>query len=579
MCYARSLISRFETKTKRANELNQFVFVPSLSVRKAQKRGEILPMMSLPPKPPRSASIPRDVFERIQKFHNNGAQTKPLKNGGGSASHKISLNVAGGCASAIQWLLAVPNASRTILCANVLYSRESVVHALDEKNEEKKKNAMRESFCDRETSKDLARAAYRKAIETHYTKKSYMFGRKEEESGNAKWTTTARHILGVGATSAFVSTPPKRGEHRCFVSVYSKFGVTTRKVTLDKESERSRAEEDRVASECLVRAAIGDGERWMKREEEEEGEVDDASFSEREDGEDESWKAFREGALTCKDDRLEFLEYDAPWFEKANEKMNTKKSLLERWLDVGRTMNNSGDGSGSSSSSSSSDDKGGASRNTPERSVYSMHGGKLETIGCSTANVVLSGSFNPVHEGHRGMLEAATTYLREKRNREKTEGGEDERAFLATPAFELSISNADKGQLETNVVVQRAKQFDSDGQNRLILTRDAPLFSQKAKLLPNTTFVVGYDTAVRLVDPKYYDDNADVMVRELRKIKDAQNCAFLVCGRKDDTSSSSNAFKTLKDIRVPDAVSDVFEALENFRIDISSTEIRRKLKP
>ena len=537
-------------------------------------------MMSLPPKPPIcSASIPRDVFERIQKFHNGKKQTKPLKNGGGSASHKISLNVAGGCASAIQWLLAVPNASRTILCANVLYSRESVVHALDDENEEKK-NVMRESFCDRETSKDLARAAYRKAIETHYTKKSYMFGRKEEESGNAKWTTTARHILGVGATSAFVSMSPKRGEHRCFVSVYSKFGVTTRKVTLDKESERSRAEEDRVASECLVRAAIGDGERWMKREEEEEEEDDDASFSEREDGEDESWKAFREGALTCKDDRLEFLEYDAPWFEKANEKMNTKKSLLERWLDVGRTMNNSGDGSGSSSSSSSSDDKGGASRNTPERSVYSMHGGKLETIGCSTANVVLSGSFNPVHEGHRGMLEAATTYLREKRKREKTEGGEDERAFLATPAFELSISNADKGQLETNVVVQRAKQFDSDGQNRLILTRDAPLFSQKAKLLPNTTFVVGYDTAVRLVDPKYYDDNADVMVRELRKIKDAQNCAFLVCGRKDDTSSSSNAFKTLKDIRVPDAVSDVFEALENFRIDISSTEIRRrKLKP
>ena len=550
------------------------------------KRGDVFPMMSpLPPKPPpRSAThIPRDVFERIQKFHNAGAQTtKPLKNkGGSSASHnKISLNVAGGCASAIQWLLAVPNASRTILCANVLYSRESVVHALDEKNEEEKKNAkMRESFCDRETSKDLARAAYRKAIETHYTKKSYKFGRKEEESGNAKWTTTARHILGVGATSAFVSMSPKRGEHRCFVSVYSKFGVTTRKVTLDKESERSRAEEDRVASECLVRAAIGDGERWMKREEEEEEEDDDASFSEREDGEDKSWKAFREGALTCKDDRLEFLEYDAPWFEKANEKMNTKKSLLERWLDVGRTMNNSGDGSGSSSSSSSSDDKGGASRNTPERSVYSMHGGKLETIGCSTANVVLSGSFNPVHEGHRGMLEAATTYLREKRNREKTEGGEDERAFLATPAFELSISNADKGQLETNVVVQRAKQFDSDGQNRLILTRDAPLFSQKAKLLPNTTFVVGYDTAVRLVDPKYYDDNADVMVRELRKIKDAQNCAFLVCGRKDDTSSSSNAFKTLKDIRVPDAVSDVFEALETFRMDISSTEIRQKLKP
>lgn len=498
---------------------------------------------------------------------------------GGTAAAKLSLNVAGGCASAIQWLLTVPNASRTILSASVLYSRESVLDALEcccSSSSSSERKEKRETFCDVRTSKDLARAAYRKAIEANYTKKSYMFGRMEEEANKngGEIAAAARRVLGVGATCAFVSTPPKRGEHRCFVSVYSKFGVTTRKVTLDKESERSRAEEDRVASECLVRAAIGDGERWMKREEEEEGEDDDASFSEREDGEDESWKAFREGALTCKDDRLEFLEYDAPWFEKANEKMNTKKSLLERWLDVGRTMNNSGDGSGSSSSSSSSDDKGGASRNTPERSVYSMHGGKLETIGCSTANVVLSGSFNPVHEGHRGMLEAATTYLREKRNREKTEGGEDERAFLATPAFELSISNADKGQLETSVVVQRAKQFDSDGQNRLILTRDAPLFSQKAELLPNTTFVVGYDTAVRLVDPKYYGDDADVMVRELRKIKDSRNCSFLVCGRKDATSGG--AFKTLADIHLPAGVSDVFESLEDFRNDISSTEIRAK---
>ena len=52
------------------------------------------------------------------------------------------------------------------------------------------------------------------------------------------------------------------------------FGVTTRKVTLDKESGRSREEEDRCG-ECLVRAVVGDNERWTMGEEEEEEEEED----------------------------------------------------------------------------------------------------------------------------------------------------------------------------------------------------------------------------------------------------------------------------------------------------------------
>ena len=298
-------------------------------------------------------------------------------------------------------------------------------------------------------------------------------------------------------------------------------------------------------------------------EEEEEEEEEEAlgRFSGTDEEKSASWKEFQEDALTFKDDELEFLEYAAPWFEMSNDKKKKKKSLLERWLDVGKESRSS------SNSSSNSEDE---SRYMPERSVYSMHKGKLETIGCSAANVVLSGSFNPIHEGHQGMLEAAVTHLREKRNREK-KACEEERTLSAIPAFELSISNADKGQLDTNVVVQRAKQFDSDEKNRLVLTRNAPLFTQKAKLLPNTVFVVGYDTAVRLVDPKYYDDSVDVMVRDLRMIKDAHNCSFLVCGRKDSTTGT---FKTLADVTLPAGVFDVFEPLENFRKDVSSTEIR-----
>ena len=526
--------------------------------------------MASPPPPPNpppslsrvaSSAVPRAVFDCIQKFHagtttTNTTTTTNLMRGN-TPHARISLNVAGGCATAVQWLLAVPRASNTVLDAKVLYSRESVAEALASTGNTWSQTSERETthFCSRDTAKDLAKAAYRNAIEVHYAR------RKTTTTTNDD-VASAKRVLGVGATCAFVSNRPKKGEHRCFVSVWSKFGVTTRKVTLDKESGRSREEEDRVASECLVRAVVGDNERWTMGEEEEEEEEALGRFSGTDEEKSASWKEFREDALTFKDDELEFLEYAAPWFEMSNDKKKKKKkSLLERWLDVGKESRSS------SNSSSNSEDE---SRYMPERSVYSMHKGKLETIGCSAANVVLSGSFNPVHEGHQGMLEAAVTHLREKRNREK-KACEEERTLSVIPAFELSISNADKGQLDTNVVVQRAKQFDSDEKNRLVLTRNAPLFTQKAKLLPNTVFVVGYDTAVRLVDPKYYDDSVDVMVRDLRMIKDAHNCSFLVCGRKDSTTGT---FKTLADVTLPAGVFDVFEPLENFRKDVSSTEIR-----
>ena len=43
-------------------------------------------------------------------------------------------------------------------------------------------------------------------------------------------------------------------------------------MTLDKEAGESLRGEDRVASECLVRAVVGDNERWTMGEEEEEEE-------------------------------------------------------------------------------------------------------------------------------------------------------------------------------------------------------------------------------------------------------------------------------------------------------------------
>lgn len=161
---------------------------------------------------------------------------------------------------------------------------------------------------------------------------------------------------------------------------------------------------------------------------------------------------------------------------------------------------------------------------------------------------ILSGSFNPLHAGHEALVAAAATQT-------------------GLPAlFELPVLNADKGQLNTAEIMRRLQQFQ--GRHTLLLSR-LPLFSQKAALYPGSVFVVGYDTAERLVAPRYYGDVAG-MHAALEAIR-AAGCYFLVAGRLKD-----GQFCTLDDVAVPVEFRDLFHALPEtlFRVDISSTELR-----
>lgn len=163
---------------------------------------------------------------------------------------------------------------------------------------------------------------------------------------------------------------------------------------------------------------------------------------------------------------------------------------------------------------------------------------------------LLSGSFNPLHAGHMGLVAAA----------------ED---TLAMPVcYELPVINADKGQLDPREIMRRLGQFHD--QHTVILSR-APLFREKANLFPKCVFVVGFDTAVRLVEPRYYGDEA-AMHAALAAIRD-QGCRFLVAGRVQNGD-----FGTLDQVGVPPMFQDMFLALPEarFRIDLSSTELRRR---
>jgi hypothetical protein len=92
-------------------------------------------------------------------------------------------------------------------------------------------------------------------------------------------------------------------------------------------------------------------------------------------------------------------------------------------------------------------------------------------------------------------------------------------------------------------------------------------------LFPGTTFVIGADTAERLIAPKYYGDDEVRMHVAIEEIAHA-GCSFLVAVRIDVTGR----VRALNDISVPRRYADLFTEIpeHRFRIDTSSSEIRAR---
>lgn len=109
-----------------------------------------------------------------------------------------------------------------------------------------------------------------------------------------------------------------------------------------------------------------------------------------------------------------------------------------------------------------------------------------------------------------------------------------------------------------------------------VLVTAAPLFEDKAHLLPGTTFVIGVDTAVRLVNAAYYGNSEAAMVASLAAVA-GRGCDFLVAARWD---ARVGRLATLADVVLPGGPNGpfgrLFEAVPTaaFRADVSSTQIR-----
>ncbi len=155
--------------------------------------------------------------------------------------------------------------------------------------------------------------------------------------------------------------------------------------------------------------------------------------------------------------------------------------------------------------------------------------------------LMMPGSFNPVHQGHRNLLKVA------------------EEMTGLRGVFELSCANVDKPVLEEADCLCRAAAI----KDIPVAITHAPRFIRKAELYPKTTFAAGFDTAIRFIKDYTSDEWEKFRTLETR---------FLIAGRQ-----WGGMFQTLEKLNLPKGYATLFEAIpeEKFREDISSTELRK----
>ena len=358
---------------------------------------------------------------------------------------KIVLSLTGAGSSALNSLLAIAGASKTILEGLVPYS-DAALHDITGTQEE--------GAVSEKTVLALAKWSYFRAadLRDNYTK-----------------------VLGISCTAAISTDRERKGANQAYVSVWGADGSTSAHLHM-KKGLRTRQQEEALVSELIISEIAN--------------------------------TIFPNSATTIN--------------ISSEDSLKRNKTVFATPFDslIGKQI----------------------------RSFMVTSKGEIYE-DAKFSGAILSGSFNPLHLGHLKLAETATQLLDKE------------------TVFEISAANVDKPPLKSSEIKKRIQQFRNKANT---LVSFAPLFSQKSAVYPGSTFVIGHDTASRLVNPKYYDNEKRAMFASLHEIE-ANGCDFLVAGRVD-----AGSFRGLDDVDVPVRFKDMMVGIPEtiFRVDQSSSEIR-----
>jgi hypothetical protein len=173
--------------------------------------------------------------------------------------------------------------------------------------------------------------------------------------------------------------------------------------------------------------------------------------------------------------------------------------------------------------------------------------------------VMLPGSFNPLHKGHTNALVQSMKLV-----------------ASSIGMYELSITNAAKPTLSYGEIISRLNNFRNQS-FPILLTIDAPLFIKKAEDYPNSTFVIGIDTLLRLFDPKFGEP--EKTLADFKRIT-TNGTRFIVFPRNVSSASIASSDDTLtlnmvKDKIPPELFEFFTEVTDNEFMDVSSSKLRK----
>jgi nicotinic acid mononucleotide adenylyltransferase len=191
---------------------------------------------------------------------------------------------------------------------------------------------------------------------------------------------------------------------------------------------------------------------------------------------------------------------------------------------------------------------------------FAANGKRLATMPDTKHSALMSGAYNPPHEGHFGLSQQMLdTYNRRV-------------------VFEITAEPPHKDALSVQDMLKRSKLLQG---NDRFFTRKTPLYIDKARAFPSVPLVMGADAAVRLLDPKW-----GISVQDLLKEFKSLGTKIYVAGRQID-GKFINASAIIDDISFDilksSEISGIeLEDIQNLiqdipgRWDISSTELRNK---